>query len=135
MAKLEHNAIAVCDGDAGADTRIAHGCTRAAHVARLDARGGDGQPDVRIDEQSEVRGADLDMLRAGRDTVDTCLPVHHPVVAAVDAGERHPYRPLGVERFQAAVASAASAESNARAAMVCIGPPMIGLPKRTTPST
>ena len=40
------------------------------------------------------------MLRAGRDTVDTCLPVHHLVVAAVDAGERHPYRPLGVERFQ-----------------------------------
>ena len=33
-----HNAIAVCDGDTGADTRIAHGCTRAAHVARLDAR-------------------------------------------------------------------------------------------------
>lgn len=79
----------------------AHGCTRAAHVAKVGCEGdGDGQPDVRIDEQSEVRGADLDMLRAGRDTVDTCLPVHHPVVAALDAGERHPYRPLGVERFQ-----------------------------------
>jgi hypothetical protein len=83
----------------GPATRRTHGCTRAAHVAKVGCEGdGDGQPDVWIDEQPEVRGADLDMLRAGRDTVDTCLPVHHPVVAAVDAGEGT-YRPLGVERF------------------------------------
>jgi hypothetical protein len=51
----------------------------------------------------------LDMLRAGRDTVDTCLPVDHPVVAALDAGERHPYRPLGVARTRTLVAAAAVA--------------------------
>ena len=78
--KLEHNAIAVCDGDAGADTRIRTRRRAGAQPGRL----------LKFHAPENVFGIDS-MAEAAHAAVR--LGALRPLLAPTHTGPRHPRRP------------------------------------------